>query len=180
VIKGFETARALRAQNMDQSFSAPHAHHRNPAENYMRKVKDSAIAMQCLAGLPNSLMEACWAHSTFLHGLTLPRNRCDFRHKNVTPIEAFTGQKPRWKDIEGFVIGMICWGYLFGPQRPQLGHGARHDRWGFYVGREAESWAHLLYDPYSMMMHKYAYISGNPNVPPRFAPITQLHVRFLA
>jgi hypothetical protein len=32
------------------------------------------------------------------------------------------------------------------------------------VGREADSWAHLLYDPHSMTMHKYAYVSGNPNV----------------
>jgi hypothetical protein len=40
VIKGFETMRALQMKNMDQTFSSPHAHHRNPAENYMRKVKD--------------------------------------------------------------------------------------------------------------------------------------------
>ena len=68
VIKGFETMRALRMKNMGQTFSSPHAHHRNPAENYMRKVKDSALAMQRLAGLPNSLMaEVCWSHATFLH-----------------------------------------------------------------------------------------------------------------
>jgi hypothetical protein len=81
VIKGFETMRSLRKQDMDQSFSAPHAHHRNPAENYMRKVKESALAMQCLAGLPNSMMEVCWSHSTFLHSLTLPRKRHDEKHK---------------------------------------------------------------------------------------------------
>jgi hypothetical protein len=177
VIKGFGTMRALRMKHMDQTFSSPHAHHRNPAENYMRKVKDSALAMQCLAGLPNSLMEVCWSHATFLHGLTLPRKRHNVEHKNMTPLEAFTGQKPRWKDIDGYVIGMISWGYLFAPQRPQLGHEARHDRWGFYAGREAASWSHLLYDPHTMTLHKYAYISGNPNVLYKDVMGAQNHLR---
>jgi hypothetical protein len=44
-----------------------------------------------------------------MHALALPRRFHNEAHKNVTPIEAFTGQKPRWKDVQGFVMGMQCW-----------------------------------------------------------------------
>jgi hypothetical protein len=112
VIKGYETRKHLRSCNVDQSFSAPHTHNRSPAEVYMRKVGNSASAMQNLAGLPNSLLECMWAHSAMMHSLTLPRRRYDEGHKFITPLQAFTKQVPQWKHIEGWVPGMQCWAYL--------------------------------------------------------------------
>jgi hypothetical protein len=75
-------------------------------------------------------------------------------------MEVFTGQKPEWKHYDGYVMGMICWGYLFRTQTPQLGAKARHDRWGII----STAWSHLLYDPYTSQLVKFAYVSGNPNV----------------
>jgi hypothetical protein len=60
-IKAAAVTAELRKQGIDSSYSPPHAHHRNPAENYMRKVKDGAMAMQALAGLPDSLVGCCWS-----------------------------------------------------------------------------------------------------------------------
>ena len=48
VIKNYKTSAALRQANIDQTYSAPNAHNRNPAENYMRIVKEGALAMQAL------------------------------------------------------------------------------------------------------------------------------------
>ena len=99
-----------------------------------------------------------------MQGLTLPRRRHSVQHKNITPWQAFTGQQPRWKDIRGLVMGMMRWGYRERDTRPQLGLDARHDGWGFWVGREIVSWSHLVYDPYSKQLIKYASVSGSPNV----------------
>ena len=95
VIKNYETCAALRSEGIDQSYSTPHAHNRNPAENYMRTVKEGALAMQALAALPDSLTEKCWEHAALMQGLTMPRRRHSESHKNMTPWQAFTGQQPR-------------------------------------------------------------------------------------
>ena len=164
VIKNYKTSAALRQANIDQTYSAPNAHNRNPAENYMRIVKEGALAMQALAALPDSLAGRCWEHAALMQGLTLPRRRHSVRHKDITPWQAFTGQQPRWKDIRGLVMGMMRWGYRERDTRPQLGLDARHDGWGFWVGREIVSRSHLVYDPYSKQLIKYASVSGSPNV----------------
>jgi hypothetical protein len=101
------------------------------------------MAMQALAGLPDlhSLVGCCWSHSAVLSNLCLPRRRHHEDHHNKTPMEVFTGQKPEWKHYDGYVMGMICWGYLFRTQTPQLGAKARHDRWGII----STAWSHLLH-----------------------------------
>ena len=53
IIKGFATGMALMNRGVGHTFSTPHVHNINPAENYMRAVKESALAMQALAGLPD-------------------------------------------------------------------------------------------------------------------------------
>jgi hypothetical protein len=107
VIVAFDVRKHMFAQDVEVVPSAPNAHHRNPAENYMCKVKHSAMAMQCLAGLPDFLMEVCWQYAAVLWGLALPRKRHHPDHEGKTPIQCFTGVKPKWKHVEGKVIGMI-------------------------------------------------------------------------
>jgi hypothetical protein len=64
----------------------------------MRIVKEGALAMQALAGLPDSLTEKCWQHAALMQGLTMPRRRHHESHRRITPWQAFTKQQPRWKD----------------------------------------------------------------------------------
>jgi hypothetical protein len=66
--------------------------------------------------------------------------------------------------VAGMVFGMQCWGYKDKADRPQLGIKGRHDRWGFYMGRDVDTWAHVLYDPYTHQLCKYGWLWGNPNV----------------
>jgi hypothetical protein len=61
-------------------------------------------------------------------------------HHNKTPIECYSKQRPQWKHVVGMVFGMQCWGYKDKADRPQLGIKGRHDRWGFYVGRNVDTW----------------------------------------
>ena len=146
VIKAFHTRMKAMAMDVDQTFSAAHVHNRNPTENYMRVAKESALAMQAMAGLPDSLVERCYTHAAEMSGLTLPKKVYHPAFRNITPVQAFTGQRPRWKDIQGFVMGMQCWYLREKETRPQMGIAARHDGWGFWVGRGVESWwSHMIY-----------------------------------
>jgi hypothetical protein len=163
VIKAFVARMAIMAMDVDQCFSAPHVHNRNPAENYMRVAKEAALAMQAMAGLLDSLCERCWSHAAEMCGLALPKKVYNEAFRNITPAEAFTGQRPRWKDVKGFVMGMQCWYLLEKETRPQLGIAARHDGWGFWVGRDVESWSHMVYDPYTQQLVSAGHVSGSPN-----------------
>jgi hypothetical protein len=141
IIKGFATGMALMNRGVGHTFSTPHVHNINPAENYMRAVKESALAMQALAGLPDmhSLNERCWSHSADMHALTLPRRFHNEAHKNVAPIEAFTGQKRVGKMCK--VSSWVCsaGGFAKNP---------RDRSWGLQLvmmdgaSRSVERWSH--------------------------------------
>jgi hypothetical protein len=142
VIKAFHAQKKAMAMDVDQTFSAACCacvHNRNPTENYMRVAKESALAMQAMVGLPDSLVERCYTHAAEMCGLTLPKKVYHPSFRNITPVQAFTGQRPRWTDIQGFVMGMQCWYLREKETRPQMGIAARHNGWGFWVGRDAES-----------------------------------------
>ena len=177
VIKAFHTRMKAMAMDVDQTFSAAHVHNRNPTENYMRVAKESALAMQAMAGLPDSLVERCYTHAAEMCGLTLPKKVYHPAFRNITPVQAFTGQRPRWKDIQGFVMGMQCWYLREKETRPQMGIAARHDGWGFWVGRDVESWSHMIYDPYTSQLVAVAVVSGSPNTMYKDVMGAQNHLR---
>ena len=68
VLRAKGTREHLAHENICQRFSTPYAHWQNPAENYMKKSKDGMLALLNNAGLPDSLQEVCFNHSTYLQG----------------------------------------------------------------------------------------------------------------
>ena len=135
VLRAAGTQEHLRQEDIDQRYSVPYAHWQNPAENYMRKSKDGMLAILNNAGLPNSLQEICFRHSTYLQGLLLPRRRYNIEHKNITPREVFTGSGTSYKRIEGKIIGMRCWWYNTRELRNAM---TKHDGTGWWAGYDED------------------------------------------
>jgi hypothetical protein len=177
VLRAKGTREHLLQDDICQRFSTPYAHWQNPAENYMRKSKDGMLALLNNAGLPDSLQEVCFRHSTYSQGLLMPRKRYDVKHKPIIPQEAFTGIKPSYKRINGMVIGMRCWWYNCKELRNAM---TKHDGDRWWCGFDDEiPGGHVIWEPHTHSLVRRVHVNNDPTTLYRdlMGPLCEIRAR---
>jgi hypothetical protein len=80
-------------------------------------------------------------------------------HEGKTPREIVTGKKPHFNDIQGLVIGMICWSHEPGDVRVTAT--SPKARQGFWGGFDQESACQMVYFPATNKLLPRASVSGD-------------------
>ena len=145
----------------------------------MKKSKDGMLALLNNAGLPDSLQEVCFNHSTYLQGFLMPRKRYNKEHTRITPVQAFTGIVPSYKRIKGMVIGMRCWWYNCTELRNAM---TKHDGVGWWCGFDDEMpGGHVMWDPSTHSLVRRAQMNGDPTTlyHDLMGPLCDLRARML-
>ena len=123
----------LITNKIKHEFSAPLSPHQNgTAERSWRSLFNSARCMLFQSDLPKHLWTYAVRYSSFI------RNRCFSQTHQMTPYEKFTGKKPNIGKINPF--GTVSYAHVQNPSKLD-----KRATQGFYVGRDPNSPAHLIY-----------------------------------
>ena len=125
----------LIQKKIRQEFSAPNSPHQNgTVERSWRSIFDMARCLLLESKLPKKL----WVYAVMTTAYV--RNRCYNPRIEMTPVEAFTGQKPNISNMNTF--GSLCYAYV--QNKTKLD--ARTKK-GIFVGYDKRSPAYLVYFP---------------------------------